>query len=241
MDGSGPIHSGVTQVPAVGFSLTTNLDGNRQAVFQGFVPADMSDGEVNAFLDRVRGFSDRLRAVYEIGEVEAELRKHRDSLAQMTEDRARLDLEHEEAQALRRQELAAAEAGKDEARSSAQATIGAEILKMQELRQTKFNEGLNEYRRQGRQGSYSPQGARKADLEKIDRGIELAKIEMDEAVESAMAQYEAQLETRREAIQKADAEREQAHAHMAISVKRYTEAIAEREERLGQLKALIGG
>lgn len=50
-----------TQTVALGVSLTTNVDGQTQVVFQTHVPVDTPDGEINALIDRVFGFTERLQ------------------------------------------------------------------------------------------------------------------------------------------------------------------------------------
>ena len=77
--------------PAIGYSITANIDGNRRIVFQHFVAADEDDASVNANLDRIMGLVDRQRARYEIPGLAEELETLTNTMAQYEEDRARVD------------------------------------------------------------------------------------------------------------------------------------------------------
>jgi phage protein D len=51
---------------ALGWSMTANLGGDRQVVFQSFVPSDAPDPEINAVIDRAVRIVDRQQARHEI-------------------------------------------------------------------------------------------------------------------------------------------------------------------------------
>jgi hypothetical protein len=231
----------VTKEPAVGFSVTTNLDGNRQIVMQGFFAAATPADEANAVLDRVLALADRQRARYELPEVEEELRKHKDALAQFEEDRARVELDFTRDQARREVEIAEMEKVRDEERAKHLADFNANILKVQGHREEQYKLGLDAHVRGGRGGSYVPRGHDKANLDRVDSQIKA----LGEARDAAMAKwdegYETVLAAAREEKAKKAAERDQALQGLDISVDRYNKAIALREERVAVLKKQIEG
>jgi hypothetical protein len=77
--------------PALGYSITCNLDGNRQIVFQGFV--------VNRRVDRVMRVVDRQKARYEIEDLRKELLTLNRDFAQGQEDLAKVEADFRKAQA----------------------------------------------------------------------------------------------------------------------------------------------
>jgi hypothetical protein len=232
--------SEVQQTPAIGFSVTTNLDGNRQIVLQGFFAAETAAAEANALLDKTLALADRQRARYELPEVEEELRQHRDTLAQYEEDRSRVDFDHETAQARRQVEISAMEKAREPERAKQLARLNAEILEVQEVRKETLTGYVQAHQRSGRQGSYTARGQEKANLDRIDNGLERLKEARDKTMAEWDAQYDAVLAAAREEMGKAEAERGQALQNLAISITRFEKAIAIREEKIASLKARIG-
>lgn len=139
--------------PAIGYSITANIDGNRQIVFQHFVAADEDDASVNANLDRIMGLVDRQRARYEIPGLAEELETLTNTMAQYEEDRARVDLEYDKAMA----------------------TLDVQIEEMAGKRKEFFDDGYAQHKSSGRQGSYKPQGMVKTNIARVENAIEQAK------------------------------------------------------------------
>lgn len=181
--------------PAIGFSITANLGGERQIVFQHFVGQDEDDKTVNARLDRLMMFVDRLKAKTDLPELRDELAKLETTLAQFEEDRARLETEHVAAQA--RLDLQGN-------------TLAKDIDKL-------LREGEAAFRAAGRQGAYTPQGLAKASIERVQFGLN--QVTEEKA--------------------RASAERDQALANMAISVKRYSEHIETLKAKIAEREKAI--
>lgn len=231
----------IEKVVATGVQIVVGLTNDRQMQFQTGFEGDETDAVVNERFDRIMRLADRQKARYEIGDIEADLAKHRETLAQFREDRARIDLDHERQQAQRRVELETRIAERDAEKAKFVAEIDATILRIQDARQNVFNDGLADHGRSGRGGSYVPKGHVKANLERIDRQLETAKEHRDKAVEGFDADYEERLRLAEAEIVKADAEKDQAAASLDISIVRYTDAIVEREARLERCRALAEG
>lgn len=121
---------------AIGYSILTNLDGNRQITVQCFVPEDAPDKVVNAKLDRAFRVIDRQKARYDIVGEQEELAKERGVLAQLEEDLARVDADFEKAQA--------------------SLDIQAEEISVQS--EDAMGQGYQEHALSGRGGKYVPRG-----------------------------------------------------------------------------------
>jgi hypothetical protein len=182
--------------PAIGYSITANIDGNRQIVFQHFVAADEDDTSVNANLDRIMGLVDRQRARYEIPGLQEELDTLTNTMAQYEEDRARVDLEYDKAMA----------------------TLDVQIEEMGGKRKEFFDQGYEQHKSSGRQGSYKPQGMVKTNIARVENAIEQAK----------------------DAKTKNLNERAQAIENLEISITRHKARIALVKERIAKLKESTG-
>lgn len=136
-------------IPAIGISITANVDGNRQIVFQHFYAADLPDAEINAGIDRMMNFSDRQRARYELPELREERRKIMDENAQYAEDLATAEANHERAQA----------------------GLDVQIETLQSDHKEAFETAYAEHRRSGRTGSFVPKGVIATNLERLKMGI----------------------------------------------------------------------
>lgn len=132
---------------ALGYSIVSNLDGNRQITVQCFVGEDEPDAIVNAKLDRVFRVIDRQKARYELVGENEELAKETGVLAQLREDLARVDLDFDKAQAELHKEIALVDAQAEES----------------------FNASYEAHVDSGRKGEYKPAGAAKSMLENIAR------------------------------------------------------------------------
>lgn len=54
------------KVPAIGVSITANVDGDRQVVFQTAIDPAEDDKEINALLDRLMGLASRQKMIHDI-------------------------------------------------------------------------------------------------------------------------------------------------------------------------------
>lgn len=212
---------------AVATGIVVGITNDRQITFQlGHEGTETPDVVYRRYLG-VMQIADRLKAHYEIPEIEEELFKHRETLANFLEDRDRLVANHE----VQVEEWTRL---RPEARAKKLADMDADILKLQDMRAERYNHGVERYRAAGRQGSYVPRGADESDLKKIDTGIRQASEARDVEMERFDRDYDAM-------IAKAEAEKDQAVSNLQISIKRYQDAIAERETRLAKRKELAEG
>jgi chromosome segregation ATPase len=138
------------KVPAIGFSITANIDGNRQTVFQGFFDENEDDKTVNKRIDRVMRLVDRQRSIYEIPGLKEELLKLTDELAQYNEDVDKAEGEFQKAQA----------------------TLDVQVVEVQQTRAKEEEAGRADHARSGKLGSYKPGGNRARNLELCQKQIE---------------------------------------------------------------------
>lgn len=231
----------VEKVVATGVSLVVGLSDNMQITFQSGFEGDETDAAVNARLDRLVALANRQKAIAEVPMLENELFKHREELAQFQEDLDRVELDHAMAQGQRGQALAELEAGRAKAREKFEAEINVMILEMQDVRQETFNAGLGEHQRSGRSGSYAPKGHVATNLAKIDKQIETAKGGRERDLEAWDVRFDERTKVLYAEIEKAEAERDQYVANLNVSIRRYTNAVASREEKLQKARAAAGG
>jgi hypothetical protein len=185
------------KVPAIGYSVLANLGDEKQITFQHFVAADDSDATVNACLDRIVGLIDRQKARIQLPTLRDELAEHERTLAQFVEDKARLDIEFNAAQARR----------------------DIQIVTLNKTVDTITNDAAEQHAATGRQAAYKPTGVVKTNIERQKAGI--AAIEQEKVT--------------------AVAERDQAHAHFDVSVKRYEGEIERRKAKIAELVERIEG
>ena len=140
------------KVPAIGFSTTINVDGNRQIVFQGYFEQDESDPTVNARIDRIMLLADRQRAKYSLPDLQAARDKIARELAQYEEDIATAEVEYKKTQA----------------------AIDVQILEYGKQREKVHNEGAAAHNARGGAGVYKPKGATAAGLANIEKALEVA-------------------------------------------------------------------
>lgn len=231
----------IEKVVATGVSLVVGLSDNMQITFQSGFEGDETDAAVNARLDRLIALANRQKAIAEVPMLENELFKHREELAQFQEDLDRVELDYATAQEQRRQAIAELEAGRAKARKKFEAEINVMILEMQDVRQETFNAGLGEHQRSGRSGSYVPKGHVATNIAKIDKQIETAKDGRERDLEAWDIRFDERTKALYAEIEKAEAERDQYVANLNVSIRRYTDAIASREEKLQKARAAAGG
>lgn len=179
----------VKNVPAIGYSITANLGGEAQIVFQHFVGEDEADAEVNRRLDRILTFVERLRARGELPDLRKELDKHEVALANFTQDRANIDAQF--------------------ARDQAMADV--QIKQLNEQVAKEFADGERAHKASGRQGSYTPSGRTRANIERIEASIAAVKGEKEKQV----AEREAALQNLGNAVQRYEQEIERLKAKIA--------------------------
>lgn len=231
----------VVKVVASGVSIVVGLADDRQITFQTGFEGDEPDNVVNDRFDRLMRFADRQKARYELVKIRDDILKHQRALSQYREDRAAVDAQHEHQQALRRVELEERRKLRESERKRAEAEMNAEILKVQEVKSEQFNQGLEEFRREGRQGSYVPKGQRKANLEHIERQIDKLVQGRDAELAAFEERYDASLIAAQGEIDKADAERTVAIQGLERSILRYQEEIVLLETKLASCQEIVGG
>jgi chromosome segregation ATPase len=148
----------VQQVPMVGFSITANLYGERNIVFQSAYPSDFSDKDADAVVNAVMRQADRMKARYKIEEIEADIRKHREMRRHQENLLDGLD---------------AQERDKLDGLSKRIAAQTERKSKAFELGEAKHNEA-------GRPGPYRPGGSAQSEISACDSDIARAKNEMTE-------------------------------------------------------------
>lgn len=182
-----------TSVPAVGISITANLNGDRQIVLQYFVPGDADAKTKNAAVVMLNDIVDHQQARYQIREFEAEVEKMERSLEQAKLDLPKVDVIYQEQVKELERQATEWDAKSDEA----------------------YQVAYNDFVGRGRTGAFSPQGGQKLTIEAPK--AEAAKIretikakDADAAlgrqqVEKSIQHFEEQIADRRTAIAKREA------------------------------------
>jgi hypothetical protein len=179
------------KAPAIGYSVTCNLDGNRQIVFQCFVDQDEDDASVNAKLDRVLRFSDRQRARYELVDMAKEIDELTKTLDQFDIEKGRVE----------------------ENFQKAQASFDLQIMELRAQAKDLQTKGYNEHAASGRKGDYVPRGATAAQLANIEVAIADAdrqKTEQVEARAAALANTATNMDNRKRRIAELKAKMDEA-------------------------------
>ena len=227
--------------PALGFSITANIEGDRQIVVQSFVPLDAEPGDIDALLDKVMRRLDRQKAYYEVEAVAAEAAKIASTLSQFEEDLSRVGANFERARAQREIELDERRQQRAAERLRVEAEIDGQLLDMNGRRDAEFTSGMDEARRGGRLGEYKPTGSRKRNIELIDAQIENVRGMKIKALEEFEAGYDAALATAQAEIDKMDGQEAADMQNLSASIKRHKEELAIRQERLHKLQAILKG
>lgn len=226
---------------ATAVSLVVGLTDNMQITFQTGFGTDESDEAINARLDRLVAVANRQRSLAEVPKLEDQLQKEKGDLSQFQEDLGRIELDHASRKAEMQGQLDAKIAGREAARKKHAAEIDVMILEMQDVRQKTWNAGAEEARTRGRLGAYEPRGVDKANLEKIDKQIDLAKEGREKELDLWDARFDSEVETMRGELARADSERDQHMGQIRVSIQRYQDAIALTAERLEKARAAAGG
>lgn len=214
-----PLHEQpVEKVVATGFNLVINLAGERQITFQSGYEGDETDEAVYARIDRMMTIGDRYKARYSIPDIEADLAKQEETVANLLVDKARLDVEFEAAQAARFEEI-------EKCRQAA----NGHILDISQSKSAAEKQGRDAHVASGRRGDYEPRGVLKVEIERYDIAMHAAAEARDKAIAGI------QLD-----IDKAAAERERAEENQAISLERWSKAIQETKANLARMRQLAG-
>jgi hypothetical protein len=141
------------KVPAIGFSTTINIDGNRQMVFQGYFEQDEDDVLVNARIDRIMRLADRQRSVYDIPVLKEERAKLLEEVAQYDEDVGTAEIEFQKSQA----------------------ALDVQILELRNQADNFTKQGYDEHVKRGGVGAYKPKGRAASNLTLMDTQVEQIK------------------------------------------------------------------
>ena len=222
-------------------SLVVGVTDNAQMTFVTGFEGDDPDHVVNARLDRLMTFAERLKAKASIPQLEDDLLKQSETLAQFQEDLARVDLEHGRAQALRRLEIDERIKAFDDALKAFTDEIDGRIAELDTAKARVFEAGLAEHTAAGRHGAYAPRGAVASQLDRFSDALKQATENRQHAIQDFAQAYATETQVKEGEIVQADAEREQAIQGLNISIKRYTAAIEATTEKLAKARALAGG
>jgi len=137
------------QVPAIGFSTTVNVDGDRQMVFQGYFEQGEPDDVVNARIDRIMLLADRQRSKYKLPALREELQKLTDELAQYKQDVDEAELNFQKAQA----------------------GLDIQIVELMAQKANLHNEGAASHAARGKVSPYKPAGHVASSLQNIEKQV----------------------------------------------------------------------
>lgn len=231
----------IQKVIATGLNVVIGISNDRQISFQSGYEGDEADVSIMARLDRMFMFADKLKARYEIEDIGEQIRKNLAERAKF-EDHVRTSTTNtEHALAMFDVELQEMKDRREIEKARKLAEMNAEIVAMQEMRGDVFNQGVENFTKQGRMGSYVPRGADKANLDRIDLGIKKAGEARDTILEQWDADYDAVLAKNAAAREKRENEGAQEIQSLQNTITRYSELIAEDEVRLEKRKGVLEG
>jgi hypothetical protein len=187
----------VINVPVIGVSITANVDGDRQVVFQTAIDPAQTDTEVNALLDRLMGFASRQKLIHDI----VGMRK---DLKQMSLDIDRFTIQ--EADTKLRAKVANAE-------------LDVQILEWQRQKKAIFDSGYAKHVGDtNRRGEYRPRGQDAIQIERIEAAIldaQQCKAKNDEGLAAEIENHQTNIERRKTRIEELTAEIAAAEAKVA--------------------------
>jgi len=165
-----------TKIPAIGISLLVTLGNDRQITLQTYVERDDPVDLQNAVVDSMVALAERQKAKAELPELQDELEKHQQTLAQFAEDLSRVRTDHGAAQQRRK-------------------------VRVQEIdgEQTRIiQEGAQKAQQSGRTGKYEPTGHVKANVDRLahDKATIAADLEKADA-EAALAEQNLAISVKR--------------------------------------------
>ena len=187
----------VVQVPAIGVSITANVDGDRQVVFQTAIDPSTPDKEVNDLLDRLMGFASRQKLIHDV----VGMRK---DLKQMSLDIDRFTIQ--EADTKLRAKVVNAE-------------LDVQILEWQRQKKSIFDAGYQLHvNNPNRRGEYKPRGQDEVQIARIEAAIldaQECKRKNDEGLVAETENHQTNIERRKARIEELTAEIAAAEAKVA--------------------------
>lgn len=139
-----------TQVVALGYSVVAALSDNAQVTFHSAIADDDSDDVANAKLDRIMRLVNRQRVLGEVPGIEKELRDLEDKLAQLKEDEAFAEANHQKEQA----------------------SLQVQAEKLRAALTAANAEAETQHAASGRGGSYAPRGHVKTNIDRAKSGLD---------------------------------------------------------------------
>lgn len=134
--------------PAIGYSITANLNGDRQIVFQHFVG---EGDDLNGTLDKIMAAVDRQQAIYKIPELESERKQLTGQIEQGEKDLAAIEADYQ---------------GRVAARNK-------RVLDLQADAKTTFDAAYQEHVKSGRNATtFEPRGLTKQKLAGVEHDLQ---------------------------------------------------------------------
>lgn len=185
------------KVPAIGVSITANVDGDRQVVFQTAVDPAESDKNVNALLDRLLGFASRQKMIHDIVSMKKALKKAAEDI-----DVLELQLQHSKSNC-----------------QIAKAQLDIEILEWTKAKKKLFDDGYKVHAANpGRRSEYVPRGETAQRIDRLEQMIEENRRKQEKNEEGFTAEaenFETNISKRRAYIEELTAEIAAAEAKVA--------------------------
>jgi hypothetical protein len=172
------IATSTVAAPALGYSITANLDGSRQIVVQCFTDGDESLEATHAKIDRAMAVVDRQKARYQIVDLRKERAQLVDELAQGAQDLAEVDLNF----------------------VKAQAGLDVQAGELNRQAEEVFKQAYEAHDRTGRTGKFKLVGHAKANTERVQAALD--------QVAALKAKNEAEREQHRQGFQISQQRRE---------------------------------
>jgi hypothetical protein len=148
---------GLKPATAIGYSIISNLGGERQMTVQCFVAEDEDIEVINRRIDRVLAVVDRQKAKYDL---------------------AKREQEFEEVALHTRNFLNAIPMAERAAQAQVE-TLKAELLGMQEARKEVHDEAYSAHVAAGRRGQFRPKGSLEGQLRNMDNEIAKKKLAIE--------------------------------------------------------------
>lgn len=229
------------EVLAVAVNFVHTIGDGQQLSFGTAFAIDMSRGEKVKILDELADLSARQAARAKRPSILADIRKHRETLAQFQEDAGRAELAWPaEAERLDADVAAAEDEAAHKVKLDALRKEIAESLDELRGRRTKeYNEGLAEFRGAGRVADYKPKGFRATNLDRMDASLRTAEETAGKMLEQLEYDRIVAIDAAKAARTKAEAERQVVVGNYDVSINRYNQAIAGLEEQLAEVDALL--
>lgn len=231
----------VAKVIASGVNIVIGLTDDRQISFQTGFEGDESDASINARFDRMMRFADRLKARYGMKKLTDEIKVRERALANFVADKARIEHDHEIAQADRQVQVDELCNMKVREIAATKAFVNEKILDVQKKRAAEYDKAQDEHQKRGKMAPFKPIGATKVNLERCDQALaELGK-ERDAEVERLADEFDERVEKAVAEIVRVEADRAQHATNLEDTMTRHVEELAAAKAELDDLKALAEG